>query len=78
VKLFATFSQVTHRLSFSAIVAIRPFRKYYELVATHENSQATLVRSGVFKERRARGGPSWGVTRVNFPYFWWKTYYPFI
>jgi len=44
------------------------------------------VTSGVFKGRRARhlprppmfGGPSLGVTRVNFPYIWWKTYYPLI
>jgi len=21
-------------------------------------------------------GPPWGVTLINFPYFWWKTYYP--
>jgi len=24
------------------------------------------------------GGPPWGVARVNFPYFWWKTYYSLI
>jgi len=24
------------------------------------------------------GAPPWGVTHVNFPYFWWKTYYPHI
>jgi len=21
------------------------------------------------------GGPPWGITRIYFPYFWWKTYY---
>jgi len=44
---------------------------------------ADLESSGVFKGRRARhlpraplfGGPPWGITRINFPYFWWKTYY---
>ena len=35
-------------------------------------------RSGVFKGRRARHlprAPPWGITRINFPHFWWKTYY---
>ena len=48
----------------------------------------SLTYSGVFKGRRARhlprapprlfrGLPS-GVTRINFPYFWWKMYYSLI
>jgi len=45
-----------------------------------------LANSGVFKGRRARhlpraplfGGSPWSATRVNFPYFWWNSYYSLI
>jgi len=46
----------------------------------------SIAVSGVFKGRRARHlprappfwRPPWGVTRIHFPYFWWKFYHPLI
>jgi len=64
-------------------------RKIFIVFATLNDLIKTSNRaetSGVFKRRRARhlprpplfGGPPWGVTRVNFLYFWWKIYYSLI
>jgi len=44
-------------------------------------TDVSFTASGVFRGRRGRHlprAPPWGVTCVNFPYFWWKTYYSLI
>jgi len=65
------------RFSCCATIAFNSILKYFprglwSVVCLMGGERGTCLGPPFF------GAPPWGVMRVNFPYIWWKTYYPLI